>query len=122
MKGAAVLRPQPGKKPVNMRGDSKSAYEQLGQLFGIKVAFDPDLISRNVRLRVDNVDFYTAMQLMGVESKSFYGVVNPTLIFVADDTIAKRKEYSEEVEQTFRLDNAIAPEDMTELLRVVSQI
>ncbi|HMC29069.1 MAG TPA: FG-GAP-like repeat-containing protein, partial [Verrucomicrobiae bacterium] len=122
MKGAAVLRPQPGKKSVNMRGDSKSAYEQLGQLFGIKVAFDPDLISRNVRLRVDNVDFHTAIQVLGVESKSFYRVVNPTLIFVADDTIAKRKEYSEELEQTFRLDNAIAPEDMTELLRVVREI
>ena len=122
LKGPPVLRPQPGKQNLNMRGDSKSAYEQVGQTFGIKVAFDPDLVSRNVKLRVNDVDFYTAMHLLGVESKSFYRVVNPTLIFVADDTIAKRKDYSEEVEQTFRLDNAVAPEDMTELLRVLREI
>jgi Flp pilus assembly secretin CpaC len=122
LKGPAVLRPQPGKNNLNMRGDSKSAYEQVGQMFGIKVAFDPDLVSRNIKLRVNDVDFYTAMHLLGVESKSFYRVVNPTLIFVADDTIAKRKDYSEEVEQTFRLDNTVAPEDMTELLRVLREI
>jgi len=122
LKGPPVLRPEPGKKNLNMRGDSKSAYEQVGQMFGIKVAFDPDLVSRNIKLRVNDVDFYTAMHLLGVESKSFYRVVNPTLIFVTDDTIAKRKDYSEEVEQTFRLDNAVAPEDMTELLRVLREI
>jgi len=122
LKGPAVLKPQPGKKAVNVRGDSKSAYEQVAQMFGITVAFDPDLSARNIKLRVNDVDFYTAMQLLGSETQTFYRVVNSTLIFVASDTIAKRKEYSEEVEQTFRLDSAVAPEDMTELLRVLREI
>jgi Flp pilus assembly secretin CpaC len=122
LKGPAVLKPQPGKKAVNVRGDSKSAYEQVAQMFGITVAFDPDLTARNIKLRVNDVDFYTAMQLLGSETQTFYRVVNSTLIFVASDTIAKRKEYSEEVEQTFRLDSAVAPEDMTELLRVLREI
>src|SRR5882724_6893367 len=122
LKGPAVLKPQPGKKAVNVRGDSKSAYEQVAQMFGITVAFDPDLTARNIKLRVNDVDFYTAMQLLGSATQTFYRVVNSTLIFVASDTIAKRKEYSEEVEQTFRLDSAVAPEDMTELLRVLREI
>lgn len=122
LKGPAVLKPQPGKKPVNVRGDSKSAYEQVARMFGITVAFDPDLTARNIKLRVNDVDFYTAMQLLGSETQTFYRAVNSTLIFVASDTIAKRKEYSEEVEQTFRLDSAVAPEDMTELLRVLREI
>ena len=119
MKGAAALRPQQGKKAINARGDSKSAYEQVAGMFGITVAFDPDLTSKNIKLHVNDVDFYTAMQLLGAESKTFYRVVNSTLIFVAEDTIAKRKEYAEEVEQTFRLDNTVAPEDVTEMVRVV---
>jgi Flp pilus assembly secretin CpaC len=122
MKGAAALKPQPGKKAINVRGDSKSAYEQVAGMFGITVAFDPDLTSKNIRLRVNDVDFYTAMQLLGAESKTFYRVVNSTLMFVAEDTIAKRKEYAEEVEQTFRLDNTVAPEDITEMVRVVREI
>ncbi len=122
MKAAAALKPQQGKKAINVRGDSKSAYEQVAGMFGITVAFDPDLTSKNIRLHVNDVDFYTAMQLLGAESKTFYRVVNSTLIFVAEDTIAKRKEYAEEVEQTFRLDNTVAPEDLTEMVRVVREI
>jgi Flp pilus assembly secretin CpaC len=122
LKGPAVLKPQRGKKAVNVRGDSKSAYEQVARMFGITVAFDPDLTARNIKLRVNDVDFYTAMQLLGSQTQTFYRAVNSTLIFVASDTIAKRKEYSEEVEQTFRLDSAVAPEDMTELLRVLREI
>src|ERR1700720_4195074 len=115
MRGPATLKPQPGKKAVSVRGDSKSAYEQVAQMYGITVAFDPDLTSKNIRLRVNDVDFYTAMQLLGAESKTFYRAVNSKLMFVAEDTIAKRKEYAEEVEQTFRLDNTVAPEDLTEM-------
>ncbi len=122
LKGVPVLKPQPGKKSINVRGDSKAAYDQVARMYGITVAFDPDLVSRNLKLRVDDVDFATAMQLLGVESQTFYRVVNSTLIFVAQDTIAKRKEYAAEVEQTFRLDNAVAPEDMTEMLRVLREI
>src|SRR6266851_5319228 len=114
--------PRGDKEDYEMRGDSKSAYEQVAQMYGITVAFDPDLTSKNIKLRVNDVDFYTAMQLLGAESKTFYRAVNSKLMFVAEDTIAKRKEYAEEVEQTFRLDNTVAPEDLTEMVRVIQEI
>jgi Flp pilus assembly secretin CpaC len=122
MRGPATLKPQPGKKAVNVRGDSKSAYEQVAQMYGITVAFDPDLTSKNIKLRVNDVDFYTAMELLGAQSKTFYRAVNSKLMFVAENTIAKRKEYAEEVEQTFRLDNTVGPEDLTEMVRVIREI
>lgn len=122
LKGAPTLKPQAGKKDINVRGDSKSAYEQVAQMYGITVAFDPDLASRNIKLRANSVDFNTAMELLAVESQTFYRVVNSSLIFVASDTIAKRKEYSQEIEQTFRLDNSVAPEDLTEIMRVIREI
>jgi hypothetical protein len=122
LKGPAELKPLAGKKPINVRGDSKSAYEQVARMFGIAVAFDPELAARNIKLRVGEVDFYTAMQLLGAQSQTFYRVVNPTLIFVASDTIAKRKEYAEEVEKTFRLEDSVGPEDLTEMVRVLREI
>src|SRR5882757_4318262 len=63
--GLPRLKPQPGKRNLNLRGDTKSAYEQLAGLFGIKAVFDPDLTVRNVHLRVDDVDFATAVSLLG---------------------------------------------------------
>lgn len=122
LKGPATLKPQPGKKSVNVRGDAKSAYEQIAASFGVRVAFDPDLTSQNVKLRIDGVDFYTAMQLLGTQSKTFYRVVNSALIFVAADTLEKRRQYAEEVEQTFPVDAAVAPEDLTEMMRVIREI
>lgn len=121
-KGAAVVHPQPGRKSVNVRGEAKSAFEQVAGMFGVKATFDPDLPSRNVKLQADSLDFYTAMQLLGAEARTFYRVVNPTLIFIAADTIEKRKEYAEEVEQTFPVDSAVAPEDLTEMMRVIREI
>ena len=120
--GPPTLRPQPGKKAVNVRGDSKSGYEQVAGMFGIKVAFDPELTAKNIKLRLNDVDFYTAMELLGVESQTFYRVVNPTLIFVAAESIGKRKEYEQVVEQTFRLDDSVATEDITEMMRVLREI
>ena len=122
LKGPATLHPQPGKKSVNVRGDARSAYEQVAGMFGIRVAFDPDLAQKNVKLRIDGADFYTAMQLLGAQSRTFYRVVNPALIFVAADNIEKRREYAEEIEQTFPIDSAVAPEDLTEILRVIREI
>lgn len=122
LSGPPTLRPQPGKKAITVRGDAKSAYEQVAGMFGIRVAFDPDLSAKNIKLSADHLDFYAAMQLLQLESQTFYNVVNPTLIFVAQDNIAKRKEYATEVERTFRLDDSIAQEDMTEIQRVLREI
>ncbi len=120
--GLPKLQPQPGKHNLNLSGDTKTVYEQLASLFGIKAAFDPDLTPRTVRLRVDDVDFYTGMSLLGTQSGTFWRPVNPTLMFVAPDTPEKRRQYGLEAEQTFLLSAAVGPEDVTEMLRVLRDI
>src|SRR5205085_1163934 len=55
--GLPRLQPQAGKRNLNLRGDTRTAYEELAGLFGIKATLDPDINVRNVRLHVDNVDF-----------------------------------------------------------------
>src|SRR5216683_1579020 len=120
--GLPKLQPQAGKHNLNLSGDTKTVYEQLASLFGIKAAFDPDLTPRTVRLRVDDVDFYTGMSLLGTQSGTFWRPVNPTLMFVAPDTQEKRRQYGLEAEQTFLLSAAVGPEDVTEMLRVLRDI
>src|SRR2546429_2560259 len=51
------LRPQAGKRNLDLRGDTRTVYEQLAGIFGLRVSFDPDLIIRNVRLNLNDVDF-----------------------------------------------------------------
>ncbi len=116
------LQPQPGKRNLNLRGDTKTVYEQLASLFGVKAAFDPDITPKSVHLQVDGVDFSIAMALLGSQSATFWLPLNPTLMFVAPDTPEKRRQYAQEAEQTFLLSAAVGPEDVTEMLRVLRDI
>src|SRR5580704_10134422 len=122
IEGLPRLNTQKGKHNLDLRGDTKSAYDQVAQIFGIKTAFDPDLQPRNIRLRVDDVDFATAMSLLAEQTGTFWRPLSASLIFVTPDTAEKRRQYAVQAEQTFPLSSAVAPEEMTELLRVLREI
>src|SRR6185437_11771607 len=53
---------------------------------------------------------------------TFYRPLNHGLIFVAADTLERRRQYGLQVEQSFLLPSSVAPEEMTELLRVLREI
>ena len=120
--GLPKLQPKSGKQDLDLRGETRAVYEELGSRFGVKASFDPDMMGRQVRLRVQDVDFFTALTLLGTQTGTFWRVLNPTLIFVAPDTPEKRKWYAPEAEQVFPLTAAVAPDEMTELLRVLRDI
>jgi len=120
--GLPRLQAQAVKRKLDLRGDTKTVYEQLAALFGVKAAFDPDVVARNVQLRVDDMDFYTAIALLSGQTGTFWRPLNPTLFFVAPDTAEKRRQYGLQAEQTFPLSAAVGPEDATELLRILRDI
>lgn len=116
------LEPQGGKHGFDLRGDTRSIYEQVAQAFGLKTIFDPDLPVRNVQLRVGEVDFATAVAVINAETATFIRTVDEHTFLVAADTAAKRKEYQQVVEETIALPDSVSPEEMTELLRVLRDI
>jgi type II secretory pathway component GspD/PulD (secretin) len=122
IEGMPQLKSENGKHSLDLRGDTKSAYDQVAQIFGIKTVFDPDLQPRNVKLRVDDVDFATAMTLLSEQTGTFWRPLSANQIFVTPDTPEKRRQYAVEAEQTFPLSASVAPEEMTELLRVLREI
>ena len=122
IEGMPQLKTEKGKHSLDLRGDTKSAYNEVAQIFGIKTVFDADLQTRNVKLRVDDVDFATAMTLLSEQTGTFWRPLSANQIFVTPDTPEKRRQYAVEAEQTFPLSASVAPEEMTELLRVLREI
>jgi hypothetical protein len=120
--GLPRLQPEHGKHNLDLRGDTKTVYEQAAATFGIKAVFDPDLSPRNVRLHLDDVDFFTAVSVLSAQTATFWRPLNPTLMFVTPDTLEKRRQYGPQAEQTFPLSGAASPEDVTEMLRVLREI
>jgi type II secretory pathway component GspD/PulD (secretin) len=120
--GLPRLKTQGGTHSFDLRGDTRSAYQQVAQAFGVKVTFDADIVSRQVRMQLDNVDFNTAVSLLGSTTGTFWSPVNATLMFVAPDTLEKRRQFGLQAEQTFLLPSSASPEEMTELLRMLREI
>lgn len=120
--GLPQLKPQTGKRNLDLRGDTKTVYEQLATAFGLRATFDADLIARNVRLNVEDVGFQDAIKILAAETGTFWRPVNATLMFVASDTPEKRREYDLQAEQTFRLSSATSSEDATEIMRILRDI
>jgi len=116
------LEPRNGTSNLALHGDTKAVYEQLASTYEIRVVFDPDLTVRNVRLRADDVDFYTAVALLEAETATFWRPLNAKLMLVAPDTREKRRQYAIEAEQTFPLKGAANPNEMTEILRALRDI
>lgn len=120
--GLPRLEPNKTIQSFHLNGDAKNIYEQVAATYGIKVTFDPDFVARNVKFRVENVSFRTAMSLLESQTGTFWRPLDRTLIFVAADTQQKRKEFDVQAEQTFALPSSVAPEEMTEALRLVREI
>jgi len=122
MAGVPRLQPQATKQTLDLRGDVRTTYEQVALAFGVQATFDPDLAPRNVKLHAEEVDLFTALSILELETHTFWRPINPKLFFVAPDTLEKRREYEVRAEQTFRLPASAESSDMTEILRMLREV
>ncbi len=120
--GEPRLQFQLGDRDFDFRGDTKGAYEELAQKFGVDVAFDEDMRSRQVRFRVAGVDFPTAVRLLGEATGTFWRPLSAHLFFVTDDTPQKRRDYGPSLVRTVVLPASETPDDVTEMFRAVREI
>lgn len=120
--GELHLNYQPGTRSFDFQGDTQGVYQEVAHRFGVEVAFDVDLRTRPVRFRVGNVDFPTAMRLLGAITGTFWHPLTNRLFFVAGDTSQKRKDYDASIVRTVVLSASETPDQMIEILRTVREM
>jgi Flp pilus assembly secretin CpaC len=120
--GLPELKPDRTRQDFQIQADLRTVYEKVATAFGIKASFDPDLPERTVKLRLEDVDFETAMKVLTAETGTFWHALNAKLIFVAADTAEKRKAFEPEIEQTFYLPASTNSTEMTEVVRTVREL
>lgn len=111
-----------GKKNIDLRSNTRGAYEDLAAQFGLHAAFDVDLRLRSVLFQAGRVDCATALDLLSAATRTFWRPPSSGTFFVADDTPQKHKEYDPSFVKTFVLPASETPEDMTEIFRTVREI
>ena len=107
---------------LKLTEDTKVIYETVGKLAGMNVLFDPDYTSRRIKIELNGVSLEEALEIIALESKTFWRPVTPNTIFVASDTPAKRKDVEQSVIKTFYLANLSQPTELQDVVNTLRQI
>jgi general secretion pathway protein D len=99
-----------------------TAYKTIGKLAGLNVVVDPEYKPQKVNVDLTNVTLRDALDILAMETKTFWRPLLPNTIFVAADTTTKRKELEQNVMKTFYLRNIEAASDLQEAANVVKQM
>lgn len=112
------------KYPINLRmtNDARMIYETICKLAGLSVIFDPDFPSRRITVELDNVTLDDALDIVSVESKAFWKPIAENVVWVLPDQPQKRRDYEDQVVQTFYLSNVSQPQDVTEIVTGLRQL
>ena len=107
---------------LKLTEDTKVIYDTVGKLAGVNVLFDPDYTSRRIRIELNGVTLNEALEIVALESKTFWRAVTPNTIFIAADTPAKRKEIEQSLIKTFYLSNVSTPQELQDMVNAMRQI
>jgi general secretion pathway protein D len=110
--------------PINlhMSNDAKVVFETIGKLAGLTVIYDPDLQAKRIPVELNNVTLEQALDIVSMESKSFWKPVTENIIMIIPDTAQKRRDYEEQVVRTFYLNNVAIAQDLTEITTGMRQL
>ena len=107
---------------LKLSEDSKTVYETIGKLAGINVLFDPDYTSRRIHIELNAVSLEQALEIVALESHTFWRPVTPNTIYIAQDTPAKRTELEQQVLRTFYLNNFSTVSELQDVANLIRTI
>lgn len=88
------LAAEPGLRNYDFRGDSQQLWQDVAAELGLKVLFDTAYKpTRAFHFELTNTDYRDALRALQDATDSFLVPISPRLIFVANDTQAKRREF-----------------------------
>ena len=99
----------------------RDVFSALGQFADINLIFDPAFVDDTISVDLRGASLTTALTSVARSTRNFYRVTAAQTVTVIPDTPAKRRQYEEEVVQTFYLSNADVGETV-DLLRLVIDI
>ncbi|MEM8960651.1 MAG: FecR domain-containing protein [Acidobacteriota bacterium] len=111
-----VLDPR-SKEPIDLlfpeAASIQDIYRALGKAFGVNVLFDPKLRDNEISIELNDVTAESALEILMRTAGHFYKVLDEHSIIIAEDTPQNRRNYEDQVIQTFFLSNAEVKDVMT---------
>ena len=116
------LEPTNDLATFHFSGDVKTLFTQLAAAYKINLQFDDSVQTRQVRFNVDNVDFFTALNLACKVSKTMWAALDSHQMIVLANNPENHKLYDRMSLQTFVLPPRSSPTESTDLVNAMRQI
>ena len=100
---------------------SRMIFTAIAKFADLNVVFDPAFRDERISADLRNTTLSGALASLTASTHTFYRVTAPRTITIVPDTPAKRREYEEQIVQTFYLSNAEIKE-VIDLLRIVVDV
>lgn len=120
--GEIHLVPKTERATFHYRGDVHGLFTELATAYGITAQFDDSVQSKQVRFYVDDVDFFTALNLACRVSKTMWTALDTQQLLVAADNAENHKQLGRMSLATFTVPIASTPQEATELVTSLRSI
>src|SRR5262245_55328815 len=117
-----LLTPRDVKQSFHYRGDSRGLLTQIASAYGVTVTFDDSVASRRVRFDLEDVDFFVAMRLAGIVTKTFWSALQPKQILLAADSTENRRLFDRMGLRTFYIPDVSSQQEMQDLVNVLRSV
>ena len=110
--------------PINLRMSENvdMIYKVIGKLAGINVLVDAEYRPQKISIELNDVTPREALDMVALQSKTFWQPISANTIFVAGDSSGKRKELQGNVMKTFYLKNVATSADLQEAANTLKGI
>ena len=117
------LKPDPGTRSFDLRGDSKTICQQALKEFGIEVVFDADLQPlANLRFKIGDSSFEEATDALRLATGTFFVPISHRMALVAKDVANKRQELEHTMAVAVPLPTTTTVQEAQELARAVQSV
>jgi general secretion pathway protein D len=88
----------------------------------VNVLFDPDFKPQKVNVELNDVGARSALDMLALQSKTFWQPISANTILVAADTTSKRKEFEHQSMKMFFMHNVSTTTELQEASKTVSTL
>ena len=107
---------------VRLSENSNLVYKTIGKLAGVNVLFDSDYKPQKMTIELNDVTLREALDMVALQSKTFWLATSTNTILVAADTPTKHKELQSTVMKSFYLRNVSTPAELQEAANTLKGI
>jgi len=116
------LKAQPGRKDIDIKGDSKTLFEQVARAYGLDTVFDSDYQpTPSITFRMQEADYREALHALETATGSFIVPLGERLFLVVKDTPPKRAEMEPSVTVLVPIPEPVTLPEAQEMARAAQQ-